>query len=110
MHGLGGALLEKLVYDSDGNLLTTSFMDYSIPNSTDSPNIEIFHKVTPSDATLNHAKGVGESGTIASYAAIMNALNDALSRFKKAEVEGKETREMNIAPAFPEMVRSALFV
>lgn len=105
IHGLGGALLEKLVYDNNGNLLTTSFLDYSIPLSTDSPNIEIFHNVTPSEASLNQAKGVGESGTIGSYAAILNALNDAMSRFK-----GKpdEAEEVNIAPAFPEVVKSAL--
>ncbi|MGI0083534.1 MAG: xanthine dehydrogenase family protein molybdopterin-binding subunit, partial [Nitrososphaerales archaeon] len=76
-HGVGGSLLEKLVYDADGNLLTTNFMDYSIPTSTDSPNIELFYKVTPSQDTLHHARGMGESGTIASYAAILNALNDA---------------------------------
>jgi aerobic carbon-monoxide dehydrogenase large subunit len=102
INGLGGALLEQLVYDNDGNLLTTSFLDYSVPNSTDSPNIEIFHKVTPSES-LSQTKGVGESGTIASYAAIMNALNDALSQFSEAEA-----REANIAPAFPEIIYSAL--
>ena len=104
--GIGGALLEKLVYDNDGNLLTTSFMDYSIPNSTDIPNIDIFHNVTPSEGILSHTKGVGESGTIASYAAIINAINDALSSLKVAQ--GKEIRELNIAPATPEMIRSAL--
>ncbi len=102
INGIGGALFEKLVYGNDGNLLTTSFLDYSIPNSTDSPNIEIFHKVTPSEG-LNQTKGVGESGTIASYAAVMNALNDALSQFKEGE-----TQDVNIAPGFPEIVYSAL--
>ena len=104
INGLGGALLEKLVYDDNGNLLTTSFLDYSVPNSTDCPNIEIFHKVTPSES-LSQTKGVGESGTIASYAAVMNALNDALSQFKEEE---DEAQEVNIAPAFPEIVYSAL--
>lgn len=102
IYGLGGALLEQLVYDNDGNLLTTSFLDYSIPGSLDSPNIEIFHKVTPSES-LSQTKGVGESGTIASYAAIMNALNDALSQFKE-----EKAQEVNIAPAFPEIVYLAL--
>lgn len=102
INGLGGALLEELAYDNDGNLLTTSFMDYSIPGAIDSPNIEIFHKVTPSEA-LSQTKGVGESGTIASYAAVMNALNDALSQFQEGEAQ-----EVNIAPALPELVYSAL--
>jgi aerobic carbon-monoxide dehydrogenase large subunit len=100
INGVGGALLEEMAYDDNGNLLTTNFMDYSIPGATDSPNLEIFHKVTPS-SSLTQTKGVGESGTIASYAAVMNALNDALSQFKEA-------RQVNIAPATPEKVRSAL--
>lgn len=100
VHGVGGALLEKLTYDNNGNLLTTSFLDYSIPLSTDSPNVEVFHMTTPSEVSLNQAKGVGESGTNGSYAAIMNALNDAIS-----QLDGKQ---VNIAPAFPEVVKSAL--
>jgi aerobic carbon-monoxide dehydrogenase large subunit len=108
--GVGGALLEKLVYDDDGNLLTTSFLDYSIPNSSDCISIDIFHKVTPS-TSLNHTKGVGESGTIASYAAVINALNDAVSQFKKrkGEVDDSERSSgLDIAPAFPETIRSAI--
>jgi aerobic carbon-monoxide dehydrogenase large subunit len=101
VNGVGGALLEEMVHDDSGNLLTTNFMDYSIPCATDSPNIEIFHKVTPS-SSLNQTKGVGESGTIASYAAVLNALNDALSQFKEA-------REVNIAPAAPQIVHSAVY-
>lgn len=100
VHGIGGALLEKLAYDTNGNLLTTSLLDYSIPLSTDSPNIEVYHMNTPSRVSLNQAKGVGESGTNGSYAAIMNALNDAISQLDGGQV--------NIAPAFPESVKSSL--
>jgi aerobic carbon-monoxide dehydrogenase large subunit len=100
VHGIGGALLEKLAYDHNGNLLTTSFLDYSIPLSTDSPSIEVYHMTTPSQISLNRAKGVGESGTNGSYAAIMNALNDAISQLNGEQV--------NIAPAFPESVKSSL--
>jgi len=97
VHGVGGALLEGLAYDESGNLLTSTFMDYSIPTSVDSPDIDIIHKATPSTVTLNGTKGVGESGTIASYAAVMNALNDALSQL--------EMRKMvNIAPATPDII------
>ena len=62
VHGLGGALFERLEYDEDGNLLTSNFMDYAIPTALDSPNIEVVHRVTPSLVTLDGAKGVGESG------------------------------------------------
>jgi aerobic carbon-monoxide dehydrogenase large subunit len=101
IHGVGGALLEELAYDEQGNLLTSTFMDYSIPTATDSPDIEIFHKTTPSTFSLDGAKGVGESGTIAAYAAVMNALNDALSQFRKGA-------EVNICPALPDSVYASI--
>ena len=72
-------------------------MDYSIPTSVDSPDIEIFHRTTPSTVTLDGVKGVGESGTIGSYGAVVNALNDALSQVKKS-------KEINIAPASPDII------
>jgi aerobic carbon-monoxide dehydrogenase large subunit len=100
IHGVGGALLEELVYDDQRNLLTTSFLDYNIPTAMDAPPIEIIHDVTPSTVTLHGAKGVGESGTIGSYAAVLNALNDALSQLGKNEV--------NVAPATPDTVFYAL--
>jgi aerobic carbon-monoxide dehydrogenase large subunit len=102
LHGIGGALLEELVYDSDGNLLSTNFSDYMIPTATESPNFEIFHKITPSTANLDGVKGVGESGTIGSYGAVLNALNDALSQAGHVEV--------NIAPALPDAVFLAKLV
>jgi len=101
VHGLGGALLEHLAYDKDGNPLSSTFMDYKIPSASDVPNIEIFHQETPSTITLNNAKGVGESGTIASYPAIINALNDALAQIGTGI-------EVNMAPARPDEIFSAL--
>lgn len=97
VHGIGGALLEELVYDEDGNLLSINFGDYNIPSSVDSPNIDIFHRMTPSTVTLDGAKGVGESGTIASYAAVMNAVNDALE-------QARDGARVDVAPALPEDV------
>jgi carbon-monoxide dehydrogenase large subunit len=102
IHGVGGALLEGLEYDEQGNLLTTTFMDYSIPTSMESPNVEISHRVTPSIYTLHGGKGVGESGTIGSYAAVINALNDALS-----QLTGKNS-EVNTVPALLNSVYYAL--
>jgi CO/xanthine dehydrogenase Mo-binding subunit len=103
LHGSGGALLERLAYDEEGNLLSSTFMDYNIPTALDGPNIEVFHKTTPSTAALDGAKGVGESGTNASYAAVINALNDALSQ------AGIRTC-VNVAPATPDTIFSILGV
>ena len=101
MHGVGGALFERLAYDDEGNLLSSTFMDYNIPEAPDSPDVEVFHKVTPSTATLDGVKGVGESGTNAAYAAVMNAVNDALSQVGAG-------LELNMAPATPDSIFSAL--
>jgi len=101
IHGVGGALSEKLVYDAGGNLLSSTFMDYNIPTTMDSPNVEVFHVVTPSEVTLDGVKGVGESGTNAAYAAVLNALNDALAQVGSGA-------ELNMAPATPEAIFSVL--
>jgi len=101
VHALGGSLFERLVYDSQGNLLASTMMDYNIPTALDSPVVEVFHEVTPSTAALDGAKGVGESGTIAGYAAVMNAVNDALSQVRSGA-------QANVAPATPDSIFSAL--
>jgi len=100
VHGIGGAIYEELVFDSEGHLLTSSFMDYLIPSSMESPDIEVYHIETPSKITLNGARGVGESGTIAAYPAVFNALNDALSTIGGSE--------LNFAPATLEVVHSLI--
>lgn len=79
--GIGGAILEDLVYDGDGQLLTTSFMDYLLPAATDLPNIEVGHLETPSPYNPGGMKGMGEGGAIGPPAAIANAIEDALSPF-----------------------------
>ena len=79
--GVGSALYEDLVYDDQGQLLTATLMDYLIPGSTEVPTVEIRHIETLSPLTPNGSKGVGESGTIASPAAINNAIADALTPF-----------------------------
>lgn len=77
--GVGEALLERLVYDDDGQLITGSLMDYALPRADDVPKIEIVHMQTPSPANLLGAKGIGEAGTIGAPAAIYNAAFDALA-------------------------------
>ncbi|MGD0636746.1 MAG: xanthine dehydrogenase family protein molybdopterin-binding subunit [Nitrososphaerales archaeon] len=100
-HGVSGCLFEGLRYDELGNLLTSTFADYAIPTSMDSPEIQVFHRVTPSTVALNGVKGVGESGTNGSYAAVMNALNDALSRVRPGA-------QVNTAAATPDSIFASL--
>jgi carbon-monoxide dehydrogenase large subunit len=75
---LGAALLEEMVYDDQGQLLTTTFMDYLIPTASEAPPIEIIHIETPSKVTAGGVKGMGESAMIAAPAALVNAVNDAV--------------------------------
>ena len=77
-HGAGVALLERVVYDEDGNLLTGTFMDYLCPTAPDIPALKIGHRETPSPFTPLGAKGLGEGGTMSVPCAIANAVADAL--------------------------------
>jgi aerobic carbon-monoxide dehydrogenase large subunit len=79
VQGLGGVLLENFVYDSSGNPLTTTFMDYLLPTTTEVPEIEIGHVETPSTTNPGGFKGMGEGGAIGSHAAVANAVGDALA-------------------------------
>jgi len=78
VHGIAAALLEEFVYAEDGQMLTTSFMDYLKPGPADAPHISIDHLATPSPWTPLGTKGIGEGGAIASPACIANAVEDAL--------------------------------
>ncbi len=97
--GIAGALYEEIVYDEDGNILTTSLMDYLPPTMAEIPEIETHHLVTVSDASITGAKGLGEGGTIGAPAAIINAISDAL---RPLGVEVNET------PATPSRLRSLI--
>jgi len=79
--GLGEAVLERLVYSVDGQLLTGSLSDYALPRADNMPAIDIVATSTPSPNNLLGAKGVGEAGTIGAPAAIVNAALDALAPF-----------------------------
>ena len=81
-HGIGLALLEELHYDEEGQLLTSSLMDYLYPSATEVPSVEIGHLETPSPFTEHGVKGMGEGGTIAAPAAVVCAVADALSPFR----------------------------
>ncbi len=79
VQGLAQALYEEAVYDSDGNLRTSSLAEYLVPAASDVPPIITGHTVTPSPTNQLGVKGVGEAGTIASTPAVINAVVDALS-------------------------------
>ncbi|MEM2870934.1 MAG: xanthine dehydrogenase family protein molybdopterin-binding subunit [Candidatus Caldarchaeum sp.] len=77
-HGVGGAVYEELVYDENGQLLTSTFMDYLIPSAVEMFSMNIEHMETPSPQPGGF-KGMGEGGAIAAPAALSNAVNDALA-------------------------------
>lgn len=101
VHAVGGSLFEKLAYDDQGNLLTGTMMDYNIPTALDSPAIEIFHTGMPYAGALDGVKGMAETGTMAGYAGVMNAVNDALSQVRSGA-------QVNVAPATPDSIFAAL--
>ncbi|HYY27406.1 MAG TPA: xanthine dehydrogenase family protein molybdopterin-binding subunit [Chthoniobacterales bacterium] len=76
---IGAALMEKTVYDENGQLLTGEFMDYAIPRAADIPDFVLGSTETPSPSNPLGVKGVGEAGTIGATPAIANAVIDALS-------------------------------
>ena len=77
--GLGQALLEQVVYDTDGGqLVTGSFMDYAMPRADDMPPMRDALHPVPATTNPLGVKGVGEAGTTGSLAAIMNAIADAI--------------------------------
>ncbi len=81
VQGLGGALWEQCVYDSDGQMLNANMADYLVPMAAELPDMRCGHVVSPTFESDLGAKGVGEAGTCGAPAAVMNALNDALAPF-----------------------------
>jgi carbon-monoxide dehydrogenase large subunit len=93
VQGLGGAFLEHMQYDSDGQLLTASFADYLLPTATDFPRIRgefVQHALAPGNPL--GAKGAGEGGIVPVAAAVSNAVSAALASF------GAEVRELPLSP------------
>ncbi|MCY4142082.1 MAG: xanthine dehydrogenase family protein molybdopterin-binding subunit [Gammaproteobacteria bacterium] len=76
--GIGQALLEHGIYDSDGQLVTGSYMDYTMPRADDLPDFTVDTTVTPCTHNPLGVKGCGEAGAIGATAAVMNAMTDAL--------------------------------
>jgi aerobic carbon-monoxide dehydrogenase large subunit len=97
--GVAQALYEEAVYDEEGNLVTGSMTNYLVPSAVELPNFELERTENPSPTNPMGVKGVGETGTIASPAAVMNAVVDALSPFGVSDIE---------MPANPERVWTAI--
>jgi len=99
VQGLGGALYEHCLYDEAGQLTNGTMADYLVPMAAEMPDIEVAHVLTLSSVSELGAKGVGESGTGAAPAAVMNAVNDALSSFGA---------RVTTQPMTPEVILTAL--
>jgi carbon-monoxide dehydrogenase large subunit len=80
-HGIGNALYEWMGYDNAGQPVTTTFADYLLPSATEVPMLTTLYKETPSPLNPLGVKGVGEAGTIPAAAALISAIEDALSPF-----------------------------
>ena len=91
--GIGAGLMEAVVYDAQGQLLSGSLMDYAIPKADDLPWLDVVLDEHPSSVNPLGVKGVGESGCIAGASAVANAVEDALAD------RGVVVRELPITPA-----------
>jgi aerobic carbon-monoxide dehydrogenase large subunit len=80
-HGIGNAMFEWMGYDAAGQPVTTTFADYLLPTATEVPKLETLYKETPSPHNPLGVKGVGEVGLIPAPAAVISAIEDALSPF-----------------------------
>jgi carbon-monoxide dehydrogenase large subunit len=99
VQGIGGALYEHCVYDAAGQLTNGTLADYLIPMAAEMPDIDVTHVETPASVSGLGAKGVGESGTGAAPAVVMNAVNDALLPFNA---------RVTTHPMTPEAILTAL--
>jgi carbon-monoxide dehydrogenase large subunit len=93
VQGLGQVLLEQAVYDTDGQLVTGSFMDYAMPHAHDVPMIDVVSHPVPTKSNPLGAKGCGEAGTSGGLPSVANAVIDALADF------GIRHLEMPMTPA-----------
>ncbi|WP_193171005.1 xanthine dehydrogenase family protein molybdopterin-binding subunit [Nisaea nitritireducens] len=99
VQGLGQALMENAVYDSEGQLQTGSYMDYAVPRASDVPSFTFATHAVPATTNPLGAKGCGEAGCAGSLPSIMNALVDALAPLGVKHID---------MPATPEKVWAAI--
>jgi aerobic carbon-monoxide dehydrogenase large subunit len=87
VQGIGQALMERTVYDEDGQLLTGSYMDYALPRAPDVPNFTFVSHAVPATTNVLGVKGCGEAGCAGSLPAVMNAVVDALAPYGLTHVD-----------------------
>mgnify|MGYP003343750185 CR=1 FL=1 len=97
--GVAEALYEEAVYDDEGNLTTSSLVQYLVPSANEIPTVKLDHIETPSTTNPLGVKGIGEAGTIASPPAVVNAVNDAVAHLGVGIIQ---------KPASPERVWRAI--
>jgi aerobic carbon-monoxide dehydrogenase large subunit len=93
VQGIGQVLMENIVYDESGQLLSGSFQDYCMPRADDFCHFDLGNNESPTDRNPLGVKGVGEAGTLGAIPAVMNAVNDALARIGAPAVEMPATSE-----------------
>ncbi len=93
IHGVGNAFFERMLYDEQAQPVSTNFGEYLLPLATESPDVEVLHMTTPSPLNPLGLKGAGEGGTIPAIAALLSAVENALSPF------GVRITEAPITPA-----------
>ncbi len=91
--GVGQALMENVAYDSSGQLLSGSFMDYAMPRAVDFCPFELGENEVPTKTNPLGVKGAGESGTVGALSSVMNAVNDALAHIGAPYVQMPATSE-----------------
>jgi carbon-monoxide dehydrogenase large subunit len=99
VQGLGAALFEHCIYDTEGQLQNGTMADYLVPMAAELPDIDCAHVVSMTGSSELGAKGAGEAGTAGAPAAVMNALNDALTPFNA---------RVTAVPVTPQKVLEAL--
>ena len=90
--GIGAALMEEMVYDQNGQLLTATLVDYLLPSAPEVPELELIHIPSVSKNNIGGFRGMGEGGTIGAPAAIANAVTDALAHL------GVSVNELPVTP------------
>ncbi len=93
VQGIGQALMEEVVYDADGQLITGSYMDYALPRADQIPDIAFEDHPVPATTNVLGAKGAGEAGVSGALPAVMNAVVDALSEYGVTNIDMPATPE-----------------
>jgi carbon-monoxide dehydrogenase large subunit len=93
MQGIGQALMERTVYDPQGQPVAGTFMDYALPRASDAPDMSVQNHSVPCKTNLLGVKGCGEAGCAGALPSVMNAVVDALSEFGVTHIDMPVTPE-----------------